>query len=158
GRPRTNRPNRPVARASKFRPRLEALEDRTMPSSYTAGSVAELIADINAANAAGGANTISLNAGTTFSLTVVDNTTYGPTGLPVIANGDNLTIIGNGDTIARSTASGTPDFRAFAVAGGATLTLTNLSVSSGGQISLAGGPAQGGAIYNLGTLTLSNAT
>jgi hypothetical protein len=39
-----------------FRPRLEQLEDRTTPSSFSAGTVADLIADINAANLAGGSN------------------------------------------------------------------------------------------------------
>jgi hypothetical protein len=37
-----------------FRPRLEALEDRTLLSNYTASSVSDLIADIKAANSAGG--------------------------------------------------------------------------------------------------------
>ena len=73
------------------------------------GDGRDLINDINAANAAGGSNTITLVAGTTFTLTAVDNTTDGSgNGLPVIAANDNLTIQGNGDTIARSTASGTP--------------------------------------------------
>jgi hypothetical protein len=39
---------------------LEHLEDRALPSSYTAASTAELIYDINAANQAGGSNTIVL--------------------------------------------------------------------------------------------------
>src|SRR5262249_14120007 len=62
---RPQRGQRPPARRCSFRPTLEALEDRALPSSYTAGTVADLIADINAANAAGGANTITLNPGTT---------------------------------------------------------------------------------------------
>jgi hypothetical protein len=45
------------------------LEARTVPSGFTAASVADLVADINAANAAGGANNITLVAGTTFTLT-----------------------------------------------------------------------------------------
>jgi hypothetical protein len=50
--------------AHRRRPRLslERLEDRALPSNYTAGSVADLIADINAANTAGGSNTITLTA------------------------------------------------------------------------------------------------
>ena len=94
------------------------LEDRALPSSYTAGSVSALIADMTAANTAGGSNTISLTAPTTspYVLTAVNNTTYGPTGLPTIAANDKLTILGNGDTIERSTAAGTPDFRLLAVA------------------------------------------
>src|SRR5262249_59336841 len=67
------------------RPELERLEDRTVLSSYTASSVADLIADIKAANAAGGSNTITLAPGKTFTLTAADNTTdTGATGLPVV--------------------------------------------------------------------------
>src|SRR5215470_7557607 len=86
----------PAARRNGLRLRLEQLEDRTVPSNFTAASVSDLIADINAANLAGGSNTITLVAGKTFTLTGVDNYTDGATGLPVIAANDNLTIIGNG--------------------------------------------------------------
>jgi hypothetical protein len=41
---------------------LEILEERCVPSNYTAASVADLIADLNAANATGGSNTITLAA------------------------------------------------------------------------------------------------
>src|SRR6516164_7391948 len=41
---------------------LEQLEDRTLLSSYSAATVSDLIADINAANSAGGSNTITLTA------------------------------------------------------------------------------------------------
>jgi hypothetical protein len=37
-----------------------------LPSNYTAASVADLIADLNAANAAGGANTLTLAPLTSF--------------------------------------------------------------------------------------------
>ncbi len=80
---------------------------------YIAYTSADLIADISLANATPGANTITLAAATTapYILTAVDNTTDGATGLPLIAANDNLTIAGYGDTIERSTASGTPAFR-----------------------------------------------
>jgi hypothetical protein len=94
------------ARPAKARPILESLEDRTLLSKFTAGTVAALVSDINAANQAGGSNTITLTA-PTFTLSAVDNTTDGPTGLPVIAAGDNLTIVGNGALLMRSTTSGT---------------------------------------------------
>jgi hypothetical protein len=137
--------------------RVKQLEDRTVPSSFTAGTVADLIADINAANTGGGSNTITLVAGTTFTLTAVDNTTDGATGLPVIAANDALTIVGNGDTIQRSTASGTPAFRLLDVASGASLTLGSLTAQNG----LAQGngvAAEGGAILNQGSLTLNSVT
>jgi hypothetical protein len=138
-------------------PSLERLEDRTLPSSYTAASVTDLIHDINLANASGPSNTITLVAGTTFTLTAVNNSTDGATGLPVIAANDNLTIAGNGDTIERSTASGTQAFRLLDVASGASLTLNNLTLQGG--LAFGGGvSAGGGAIYNQGTLLLSGVT
>src|SRR5207245_1096389 len=104
---RRHRPPRPAARdRRRVQLRVKQLEDRSLPSVYTAGSVADLIADINAANAAGGSNTIALVAGATFTLTAVNNSADGATGLPVIAANDTLTIVGNGDTIARKTAGG----------------------------------------------------
>jgi len=156
GRSRGRRPQpRPARRGTRLV--LEQLEDRSLPSSYSAATVSDLIADINAANAAAGANTITLAAKTTspYILTAVNNDTggVGSTGLPVIAANDNLTIVGNGDTIERSTASGTPDFRLLDVASGGSLTLENLT--------LQGGLSQyfgGGAIYNGGTLVLNGVT
>jgi hypothetical protein len=138
---------------------LEQLEDRTLPSNFFAVTTADLIADINAANAAGGTNTITLTApsASPYILTAVDNTTDGATGLPVIAKKDTLTIIGNGDTIERSTASGTPDFRLFDVTSGASLTLENLTLQNGLAFG-SGSSAEGGAIYNQGALVVSAVT
>jgi hypothetical protein len=146
----------------RFRPRLEALEERMLPSTYYAATASDLINDINAANKAGGANTIVLTAPTTspYVLTVVNNTTNGKNGLPVISGGgknvaaDNLTILGNGDTIERGQGTTPAFFRLFDVASGASLTLLNLTLQNG----FAGGygaAADGGAIYNQGTLTLN---
>ncbi len=151
---RSRRPRRRVRPGWCFSPEL--LESRVLLSNYAAANVPALIADINAANAAGGANTIKLTAPTIspYVLTAVDNTTAGATGLPVIAANDKLTIVGNGDSIQRSTAAGTADFRLFDVAAGATLTLKNLTLQGG--LSLGTGvSAEGGAIYNQGTLALS---
>jgi hypothetical protein len=144
-------------RCRRVRLGLVQLEDRVVMSNYTAATVADLVADINAANAAGGSNTITLVAGTAFTLTAVNNTTDGATGLPVIAAKDALTIVGNGDTIQRSTASETPAFRLFDVAGGASLSLQSLTVQNG--LALGNGvAAEGGALLNQGSLTLNGVT
>jgi hypothetical protein len=141
---------------------LEPLEDRMLPSSYTAATVLDLIADINAANAAGGSNTITLTAPTAspYVLAAVDNSTDGPTGLPVIANNDTLTISGKADTIERSTASGTPDFRLFDVASGASLTLQGLTLTNGSANAATSGRFDdyGGAVLNWGILTTKGCT
>jgi hypothetical protein len=152
-------------RRAQVRLRLEQLEDRTLLSNFIAATASDLIADINAANAAGGTNTITLTAptGNPYALTAVNNTTDGANGLPVISGGghkvaaDNLTIIGNADTIEGSTASGTPAFRLFDVAGGASLTLKNLTLQNGLAFG-SGAAAEGGAVYNQGTLVLSTVT
>jgi hypothetical protein len=142
---------------------VEQLEDRLTPSTFKAANVKELISDINKANKAGGANTIVLTApvDAPYTLTDVDNTTttYGrdpsANGLPVIAANDILTIVGNGDTIARSSASGTPAFRFFEVVSGASLTMQNLTLQGG----LTSGFGEGGAIDVVGgTVNLSNDT
>src|SRR5262249_52902267 len=63
--------------------RLEQLEDRSVPANFSAANVSELIADINAANLTPEADTITLVAGATFTLTAVNNNEWqGPTGLP----------------------------------------------------------------------------
>lgn len=123
-----------------------------VPSNYTAGNVAELIADIDSANASGDSDTITLAPGARFSLTSQNNVATGANGLPVIATGETLTIIGNGDVIERTGSR----FRLLEVAAGADLTLLNLTMQGGSADLNYGGSSQGGAIYNAGTLTLNN--
>jgi hypothetical protein len=143
-------------------PAFERLETRALLSAYTSTSVDDLIADINAANQEGGSNTITLVAGTTFTLTAVNITTNGPTGLPAIAANNDLTIRGNGGTIERSAIAGTPAFRLFDVAAGASLHLENLTlqggIAFGSPANSPQTPARGGAIYNQGALSLSGVT
>lgn len=131
---------------------VERLEDRMTPASYSAATVPELIAAIDAANLTPEADTISLTPSSTFTLTEVNNTSNGATGLPTIATGENLTILGNSGIIERSTASGTPAFRLFDVTAGASLTLENVTLQGGVSF----GP--GGAIHSQGTLALRDAT
>jgi len=119
-------------------------------------SQAALIAGINAANAAGGSNTITLGANITLFETTVDNTNDGPNGLPFITSGDNLTIVGNGHTIQRSTSSSDADFRFFDVASNATLNLKTLTLKNGLVSESTSSMLQGGAIFveSGGTLNL----
>jgi hypothetical protein len=139
-----------------LRPTLEGLEGRTVPSTFNAATASDLIADLNAANRAGGSNAITLAPNVTFDLTVVNNTTDGATGLPVIAGKDNLTIIGQGgDIIQRDPAA--PAFRLLDVGKGASLTLQNLTLQ-GGDAFGSGVSAEGGGIYNQGLLILNGAT
>jgi predicted outer membrane repeat protein len=125
-----------------------------LPSTYYAATASDLIADINAANKGSATSTIILTAPTTsrYLLTAVDNTSNGANGLPVIKKG--LTIVGNGDTIERSSG---PAFRLFDVAAGASLTLKNVTLQ-GGWVFGSGASAEGGAIYSTGTLVLDGAT
>ncbi len=146
--------SRPARRRTRLV--LEHLEDRRLPSSYSAATVSALIADINAANTAGGANTISLTAPTTspYLFTAGNNGTNGENFLPVIAANDNLTIAGNGDTL--EPAPRHAGARFFDVTAGASLTLQNLTLEGGDLVDSS--RWGGGAIYNQGALTLSGAT
>ena len=71
-----NRTLRTVRNESdRFRPRLEALEDRTLLSN--AATAGDLITAIQNANTAGATTTITLAANTTFDFTFPDNLTDG---------------------------------------------------------------------------------
>jgi hypothetical protein len=112
-------------------------------------------------------------SGTTLELP--DKCTYRlATALPAV--GTPLTIAGNGSTIERSTAPGTPDFTMLTVASGGSLTVRDLSFRDGtaqnaaaaivsdGTLTVTGGAftgnttsGYGAAIGNYGTLTVSGA-
>src|SRR3954453_482197 len=131
---------------------IERLESRTLFASYAASTVSELISRINTANNSSQADTITLAAGATFSLTAADNAANGPTGLPVIsALGGGLTIIGNGATIEPDVNS--YGFRLFDVAARASLTLSNITLQGGVAYGVSN-ESHGGAIHNQGALTL----
>jgi hypothetical protein len=146
---------------------IEYLEGRTLFASFSPVDVVGLVRAINAANLSPGADTITLRAGATYSLHAVDHTdTIGPTGLPAIKAG-GITIVGNGAIIERSAAANTPAFRLLQVTTGAKLTLQNLTLQGGMAIGDVFGfaptlttpfvpaPAQGGAIFSRGTLTMN---
>src|SRR6266545_7577642 len=75
--------------------------------------------------AGSGADTIVLPASANLTLSAVDNTTFGPTGLPVITS--RTTIEGNGATIARQVKA--PSFSLMVVTGSGDLTLHHLTLS-----------------------------
>ena len=147
-----------------FRPGLQRLEDRKVLSTYTAATTVDLIADFaGAGQQAGGTNLITLTANTTFVLTAGNNTTkgLGPNGLPIVggSKADNLSTSSATETIERSTNAVHPVFRFFQVAKGSSLTLQTMEPPQNGLLQGTGSAAaSGGAIYNLGTLTLSGST
>ncbi len=140
----------------RCRLRFEQLEGRTMLSGVT--TQAALILAINTANATPGAHSITLGADIT--LHTVNNMNDGPNGLPYIKSGDNLTIVGNGHVIQRSTSSGDAAFRLFDVASGASLNLKNMSLENGRVSGPAAATLQGGAIFveSGGNLSLDRVT
>ena len=140
------------------------------------GNVAGLIAAINTANSSGVPNVINLAPGGTYTFTApYDNVDFAA--LPRITGA--ITIEGNGSTIQRSSAAGTPDFRLFATLF-ADLTLHNLTVKGGrggngaglnnnsGKLQIisstvtendSGDGGDGGGIFSIcGTLTIVNST
>ena len=156
--PKRSAPRPAVAPSPRFRPRLTALEGRALPSTSYAASASDLIADVKAANQHGGANTIVLTAPTTspYVLSGVNNTKYGNTVLPVIAKGDSLTVVtanGSADPGYGDTLDAGHNGRLFVVAAGGSLTLKNVTLTGG--LAIGSGVANGGAVYNLGTLDLN---
>jgi hypothetical protein len=94
-----------------------------------------------------GADRIVLPRNSTQTLSTVNNTVYGPTGLPVIRS--TITIDGNGSIIRR--ASTAPNFRIFAVSPLSAFRLQEATVSRGIAAN-----RSGGALYNGdGTVTIS---
>ena len=100
---------------------VEALEARDVPAVFYPTTAADLVAAVSAANASPEADTISLTAGATYRLAAVNNTTFGASGLPVVAAGGGpLTVEGNGSVIERSTGRRVPAFRLITVEAGVT--------------------------------------
>jgi hypothetical protein len=151
--PRTSR-----RATSTFRPRLEALEGRSLPSTLTVTTYADsgpgsLRAEIAAAQSG---DTIVFDpsiAGTMIQLTsgelVINKnlTIHGPE--TISGNGSGFNLGGPGGTS-----------RAFEVDGaGTTVALSNLTITNGEGVYAAGtshaGDGQGGAVLNYGMLTLS---
>ena len=131
-----------------------SLDCPTFPHTVPASDVADLINTINCANSTAGDNVINLTE-SIYTLTLPNNSVDGGNGLPTIKSyttAGRLTINGNGATIERSHAVGTPDFRILEIESNGRLTLN--------QVMLTNGKASdsGGAIANRGSLTLNTST
>src|SRR3954468_11207363 len=98
----------------------------TVPCDTTA-----LIAAVQTAVNASGAQVIDLTPGCTYTSAAVNNngSSVDANGLPRIGNAVSLTINGRGATIQRDTSA--PRFRFFQVLTGATLSLNDLTLSNG---------------------------
>lgn len=119
----------------------------TTAGAAVACTEAALVAAINAANTANGGNVV-LTPGCTYTLTTSHATgANGPDGLPMITTA--ITLTGDHNTIARSTAVGTPAFRIAEVSKTGSLTLKLVTLSNGSAM------GAGGGILNFGAVTLT---
>jgi len=125
------------------------------------GDVAGLKSAMVTAASNNEADTIFLATNGTYILTTVDNTTHGPSGLPVIGydNDHAFVIAGNGSTIRRD--PGAPDFRIFTIYNDLgnlvfEVSMDGLTISNGKGAANGGIEAFGGGIYNTGTTLLLN--
>ncbi len=129
----------------------------TIPLATCSGQ--DLINAIVQANATVEHDIIALKAGCTganaYTLQIVNNTdaTTGANGLPVITQ--DLTISGANSEIVRATTNGIANFRLFQVAADASLELVAVTLKQGRTSGASSMSANGGAIYNKGTLNLS---
>jgi hypothetical protein len=119
------------------------------------GDVASLTAAINAANG-GSPQVINLATGGDYVLTtaIYDQWNVNASGLPEIMG--DVTIHGNGATLERSSADGTPAFGVLDVGSAGSLKIDNITITGGNNAN----PwyQNGGGIYNHGTLTVTNST
>lgn len=132
--------------------------------------MASLIAAIESANVSTEPDTVQLGAGCRYTVTAAHNNWYGPNALPAIAS--DVTIEGNGSTIARNPLLTPAHFRFFYVGadrddytspGAGRLTLRELTLSGGsaqggGSNGGGGGAGLGGAIFNQGVLVVERST
>lgn len=129
------------------------------------GDVAALKAAIVESNGNNEDDTIELAENGVYTLTVADNSTIGPSGLPAVTadGGHTLTINGHGAVIERSMAADTPEFRILLVcswgsSGPAVVTLDGVVMANGRTAG--GSPGNyGGSVDNYhGTLVVRNCT
>src|SRR5262249_29424471 len=138
------RARRPVRRLASYRPCLEGLEGRLVPSTVTTlvdnvpGSLRQALVDTPSGGAVdfqpGLAGTITLTAGEL----VIDK---------------DLTVAGPGASAL--TVSGNNASRVFRVTSGVTVAIAGLTIADG---RVTGADVQGGGIYNAGRLTVTGST
>lgn len=130
---------------------------RTSTINVPCGDVAALINALNTANSTGGATVIELAAGCTYTLTVPNNFGYkGYNGLPQI--GTDITINAHGSTLRRSTVPETRQFRIFQINDWGKLSLNDVTILDANNDDTQNDVEKGGAIANLGSLTVTNST
>ncbi len=149
GRSRPHPPRRAVARWHSFIPRLDFLEDRTVPTTFTVSNLADsgagsLRSAIMAANSNPGADAIQFAPGLKGTITLHSELNIT----------DNLTIKGSGAN--QLTVSGHNATRVFDVSGNINVSIDDLTIANGLE-SVTAGPAFGGGLLNFGaSVSLSN--
>jgi hypothetical protein len=144
---------RPKARQCRrvHRPRLEILEDRTLPSTYVVNSLTDtgagsgLAGDLRycATNATSGNDTIDFGVSGAIKL---------ESALPALNASVAIQGPGANQLTVERDPSSTSDFRIFSVGSAATVQIAVLTIANGYSDS------PGGGIYNAGTLTVSDCT
>jgi hypothetical protein len=124
----------------------------------SAGDVACLIAAVNSANNTPEEDTIILEPGI-YTLTTVNNNTNGPNGLPSIRSTVTLRGAGADRTIVERDGA-SPSFRLLHIASTGSLILDEVTLRGGvilgPGVDLVGFASSGGAILNLGSLSIMN--
>ena len=137
-----NRQNRPARRLARYRPRLEVLEGRCLPSTVTnlndAG--ADSLRDAIASTPSGG--TVDFQTGLTGTIVLT-------TGELAITK--DLTIAGPG--VGVITVSGNHADRVFDIGAAFSVGISGMTIANGRATT-----ASGGGIYNSGTLTITSST
>jgi hypothetical protein len=169
-----------TSRPSRKRPRLEPLEDRSVPAVITVTTLADnLFADgrVSLREAIRAANTDSSVDGSahgsgedrivfspalgggTILLSAVGSHAFGPSALVISSS---VRIVGPAQRGMTLSTDATGSLRHFLVTAGGSLTLHNLTLHGGsarggqGGGGAGGGAGMGGAIFNLGALTVNN--
>ena len=157
---------RKVSRPS-FRPRFDVLEDRMVPSGITVTSInsngpGSLSLAVVQANSDTSGGPFTINFDPTAFATPQTITEAGTVAINNTTSGESIIIDGPAAALTIQGGGSSSDFSVFQVAPGTNATLENLTISNGNTNSVPGGGilynGGGGAIFNSGTLTVSNCT